>query len=61
MSFKVSEVSQSRLQELLQKNREMVLTDAKTCELDLSEQPDTLIGFLKIRARVALKNTLQYY
>ncbi len=59
MSFKVSEVAQSRLQILLQKNCELILTAAETSELDLSEQLDTLMGFLKIRARVVLKNDLQ--
>jgi ABC-type cobalamin/Fe3+-siderophores transport system ATPase subunit len=44
---------------LLQKNCELILTDAETSELDLSEQIDTLMGFLKIRARAALKNNLQ--
>jgi hypothetical protein len=38
------------LQTLLQKNRQATLTPADTIELDLYEQLDTLIGFLKIRA-----------
>ncbi|HEY9750170.1 MAG TPA: hypothetical protein V6C63_15905 [Allocoleopsis sp.] len=48
--FKVSNASQNRLQTLLQKNREASLTAAETAELDLYEQLDTLIAFLKIRA-----------
>jgi hypothetical protein len=59
VSFKISEASQNRLQVLLQKNRELALTDAETSELDLSEQLDNLMGFLKIRAHLALKNNLQ--
>lgn len=50
IGYKVSEASQSRLQTLLQKNRENALTPAETAELDLHEQLDELIGFLKIRA-----------
>jgi hypothetical protein len=55
INFKVSEASQSRLQTLLQKNREATLTSAETAEIDLYEQLDTLIGFLKIRAYAALQ------
>jgi hypothetical protein len=58
VSFKISETSQNRLQILLQKNRELALTDAEISELDLSEQLDNIMGFLKIRARAALKNNL---
>jgi hypothetical protein len=50
IGFKVSEASQSRLQTLLQKNRDAALSAAETVELDLYEQLDTLIGFLKVRA-----------
>ncbi len=59
INFKVSEASQSRLQTLLQKNREAALTVAETAEIDLYEQLDTLIGFLKIRAYAALQATPQ--
>ncbi len=59
INFKVSEASQSRLQTLLQKNREAALTAAETAEIDLYEQLDTLIGFLKIRAYAALRATPQ--
>jgi hypothetical protein len=54
VSFKISETSQNRLQILLQKNRELTLTDAETSELNLSEQLDTLMQFLKIRVRATL-------
>jgi hypothetical protein len=50
INFKVSAASQSRLQTLLQKNREIALTAAETAEIDLYQQLDTLIGLLKIRA-----------
>ncbi len=50
INFKVSETAQNRLQALLQQNREVALTPAETAEIDLYEQLDTLIGFLKIRA-----------
>jgi hypothetical protein len=59
ISFKVSEAAQSRLQTLLAKNRVATLTAAETAEIDLYEQLDTLIGFLKIRAYAALKATPQ--
>ncbi|MEB3288942.1 MAG: hypothetical protein VKI82_03440 [Leptolyngbya sp.] len=59
IGFKVSEASQSRLQTLLQKNRETALTPAETAELDLYEQLDTLIGLLKVRAYTALNPTPQ--
>jgi hypothetical protein len=59
INFKVSESSQFRLQTLLEKNREAALTPAETAELDLYEQLDTLIGFLKIRAYAALQATPQ--
>jgi hypothetical protein len=57
INFKVSEASQSRLQTLLQRNRDAALTAAETAEINLYEQLDTLIGFLKIRAYAALQAT----
>lgn len=54
IGFKVSEASQTRLQTLLQKNRDTALSSAETVELDLYEQLDTLIGFLKVRAYTTL-------
>jgi hypothetical protein len=57
IGFKVSEASQSRLQTLLQKNREAILTPAESAELDLYEQLDTLMGLLKVHAYTTL-NTL---
>lgn len=57
IGFKVSETSQSRLQTLLQKNREAALTPAESTELDLYEQLDTLMGLLKVRAYTTLNPT----
>jgi hypothetical protein len=57
INFKVSAASQSRLQTLLERNREVALTASETAEIDLYEQLDTLIGFLKIRAYAALRAT----
>jgi hypothetical protein len=59
INFKVSAASQSRLQTLLQQNREATLTAAETAEIDLYQQLDTLIGFLKIRAYATLQATPQ--
>jgi hypothetical protein len=59
IDFKVSEYSQTHLQTLLQKNRETGLTSQEAAELDLSEQFDTLMGFLKIRAHAAFKQVSQ--
>lgn len=55
LAFNISETSQNRLQTLLEKNRTATLTPAETAELDLYQQLDTLMGFLKIRAYTALK------
>jgi hypothetical protein len=54
IDFKVSEYSQTYLQSLLQKNRETGLTPQESADLNLYEQLDTLMGFLKIRAYAAL-------
>ena len=51
-NFKVSEESQIRLQELLQKNRETDLNPSEVLELNLYEQLDTM---MKVRAYGALK------
>jgi hypothetical protein len=59
INFKVSAASQSRLQTLLQKNREVALTATETAEIDLYQQLDTLIGYLKIRAYATLQATPQ--
>jgi len=55
IGFKVSEQSQTRLQTLLQKNRDAGLSLEEKSELDLYEQLDTLMGLLKARAFVTLK------
>lgn len=48
-NFKVSERSQIRLQELLQKNRDSNLLPSEVAELNLYEQLDVLMTMLKIR------------
>lgn len=55
IQFKVSEASQNRLQVLLQKNREAALTPAEVTELDLYEQLNRLMGWLKLRAYHCLR------
>jgi hypothetical protein len=59
INFKISETSQTRLQILLKKNRQVLLIPLETAELDLYEQLDTLMGFLKIRAYTALSTPPQ--
>ena len=54
-NFKVSEESQIRLQELLQKNRETDFNPSEVLELNLYEQLDTLMTMMKVRAYAALK------
>ena len=54
-NFKVSEESQIRLQELLQKNRETDLNPSEVLELNLYEQLDTLMTMMEVRAYGALK------
>ncbi|MEB3281384.1 MAG: hypothetical protein VKK42_20915 [Lyngbya sp.] len=56
INFKVSNPSQTRLQTLLQKNRDGILTATEKSELDLYQQLDTLMGLLKVRAYVALNS-----
>ena len=56
LTFKVSEQSQSRLQTLLQKNRDNCLNPSETAELNTYEQLDALMTLLKVRAYAATKN-----
>ncbi len=53
-NFKISERSQIRLQELLQKNRDANLLPSEIAELNLYEQLDTLMTMLKIRSYDAI-------
>jgi hypothetical protein len=48
--FKVSEVTQRRLRELLDRHREGGLNESETAELDSYEELDRLMQMLKIRA-----------
>ena len=58
-NFKVSERSQIRLQELLQKNRDANLLPSEIAELNFYEQLDMLMTMLKIRsyATIQTKNS----
>lgn len=55
-TFKVSEQSQTRLRELLQKNRDINLISSEAAELNLYEQLDTLMTMMKIRAYAAMQS-----
>ncbi|ELS30975.1 MULTISPECIES: hypothetical protein [Pseudanabaena] len=54
-NFKVSERSQTRLQELLQKNRDSNLLPSEVAELNLYEQLDVLMTMLKIRSYASIR------
>ncbi|MBC7880461.1 MAG: hypothetical protein H7Y37_03945 [Anaerolineae bacterium] len=56
VAFKVSERSQMRLRELLDKNRSMSLTSSEIAELNMNEQLDALMTLLKVRAYTATKS-----
>ncbi len=51
VDFKVSAQTQSRLHDLLEKNREATLTALEQAELDAFEQIEHLVVLLKARAR----------
>jgi hypothetical protein len=55
-TFKVSERSQTRLRELLQKNRDISLVSSEVAELNLYEQLDTLMTMMKIRAYATMQS-----
>jgi hypothetical protein len=56
-NFKVSERSQARLRELLQKNRDLNLISSEVSELNLYEQLDTLMTMMKVRAYAAINSS----
>jgi len=56
-NFKVSERSQARLRELLQKNRDLNLISSEVAELNLYEQLDTLMAMMKVRAYAAINSS----
>ena len=56
-NFKVSERSQERLRELLQKNRDLNLISSEVAELNLYEQLDTLMTMMKVRAYAAINSS----
>ena len=55
VSFKVSQNAQTRLQNLLDKNREATLTPMEIAELDVYEQLEHLMILLKARAYSAIQ------
>ncbi|NJK69313.1 MAG: hypothetical protein HC941_24825 [Microcoleus sp. SU_5_3] len=55
LSFKVSQNAQTRLQILLDKNREATLTPMEIAELDVYEQLEHLMILLKARAYSAIQ------
>jgi hypothetical protein len=54
--FKVSTQAQTRLEDLLEKNRMGTISKAENSELDIYEQPDQLMILLKARAYSVIKN-----
>jgi hypothetical protein len=59
--FKVSEQSQTRLRELLQKNRDISLISSEVAELNLYEQLDTLMTMMKVRAYATMQSANNSY
>jgi hypothetical protein len=60
-NFKVSEQSQTRLRELLQKNRDINLISSEVAELNLYEQLDTLMTMMKVRAYATMQSANNSY
>jgi hypothetical protein len=56
IAFKVSTRAQERLAELLEKNREEVLSEVENAELDAYEHVDYVMSLLKARARLAARS-----
>lgn len=54
--FKVSTQAQTRLEELLEKNRKGTISETESSELDVYEQLDQLMILLKARAYSVIKN-----
>ncbi|MBK1989821.1 hypothetical protein A0J48_020190 [Sphaerospermopsis aphanizomenoides BCCUSP55] len=54
--FKVSNQAQTRLEDLLEKNRRGTISEAESSELDIYEQLDQLMILLKARAYSVIKN-----
>lgn len=49
LAFRLSDAEQARLDELLEKNRQGMLTDAEVAELDVYERFEHLVRLLKAR------------
>lgn len=60
-NFKVSEKSQTRLRELLQKNRDINLMSSEVAELNLYEQLDTLMTMMKVRTYATMQSENNSY
>jgi hypothetical protein len=56
IGYKISARAQERLAELLDKNREEVLSAVENAELDVYEQVDYVMSSLKARARLAARS-----
>lgn len=56
VDFKISSTAQTRLSDLLYKNREASLTPAEEAELDVFEQVEHIMILLKARARASLRS-----
>lgn len=56
VQFKASTQAQTRLRRLLDKNREALLTDEESAELDTYEQLDHLMMLLKAHAHAQINN-----
>ncbi|MBX3001034.1 MAG: hypothetical protein KF893_21105 [Caldilineaceae bacterium] len=52
INFRVSPEAQERVSQLLEKNRESVLTQSENAELDLYVEIDQLMTLLKVRSRM---------
>jgi hypothetical protein len=49
LAFRLSDEKQAQLDQLLEKNREGILTDEESAELDAYEQFEHLVRLLKVR------------
>lgn len=52
IAYKISDAAQTRLRDLLDKNREVGLTEVESAELDVFQSVDHLMGSLMAKARL---------
>lgn len=57
IAYKISDAAQTRLAELLDKNREDGLTEVESAELDLFESVGSLMSLLKTKARLITRDS----